>query len=209
MKSFLSYPEDFTVFSKLDRILKRREEPFKGKGKVDWAHAEQLAFGSILQDGKPIRITGQDVQRGTFAHRHLVLHDEKTGEEFVPLHHISDSNASFVAYNSPLTEFAVVGYEFGYNLEKDQCIDQFGKHNMVTLQIWLKSCLTNSSHPAIQNGDSNQAWSFFCRMHMKVKGLSTPARVSKDICSLALKITGRLQTFQVQRTISTSYVDRR
>lgn len=121
-EELLSYPEDFTVFSKLDRILKRREEPFKGKGKVDWAHAEQLAFGSILQDGKPIRITGQDVQRGTFAHRHLVLHDEKTGEEFVPLHHISDSNTSFVAYNSPLTEFAVVGYEFGYNLEKDQAL---------------------------------------------------------------------------------------
>ena len=121
-EELLSYPEDFTIFSKLDRILKRREEPFKGKGKVDWAHAEQLAFGSILQDGKPIRITGQDVQRGTFAHRHLVLHDEKTGEEFVPLHHISDSNAAFVAYNSPLTEFAVVGYEFGYNLEKDSAL---------------------------------------------------------------------------------------
>ncbi|MDW0115435.1 2-oxoglutarate dehydrogenase E1 component [Sporosarcina thermotolerans] len=121
-EELLTYPEDFTVFGKLDRILKRREEPFKGKGKIDWAHAEQLAFGSILQDGKPIRITGQDVQRGTFAHRHLVLHDEKTGEELVPLHHISGSNASFVAYNSPLTEFAVVGYEFGYNLEKDQAL---------------------------------------------------------------------------------------
>ncbi|MDW0113727.1 2-oxoglutarate dehydrogenase E1 component [Sporosarcina saromensis] len=121
-EELLTYPENFTVFSKLNRILKRREEPFKGKGKVDWAHAEQLAFGSILQDGKPIRLTGQDVQRGTFAHRHLVLHDEKTGEEYVPLHHISGSNASFVAYNSPLTEFAVVGYEFGYNLEKDQAL---------------------------------------------------------------------------------------
>ncbi|WP_432358864.1 2-oxoglutarate dehydrogenase E1 component [Sporosarcina sp. UB5] len=121
-EELLTYPEDFTVFGKLDRILKRREEPFKGKGKIDWAHAEQLAFGSILQDGKPIRITGQDVQRGTFAHRHLVLHDEKTGKEHVPLHHISNSNASFVAYNSPLTEFAVVGYEFGYNLEKDYAL---------------------------------------------------------------------------------------
>lgn len=121
-EELLTYPESFTVFSKLDRILKRREEPFKGKGKIDWAHAEQLAFGSILQDGKPIRITGQDVQRGTFAHRHLVLHDEKTGEEFVPLHHISESNASFVAYNSPLTEFGVVGYEFGYNLEEEKTV---------------------------------------------------------------------------------------
>lgn len=121
-EELLSYPDDFTVFSKLDRILKRREEPFKGKGKIDWAHAEQLAFGAILQDGNPIRMTGQDIQRGTFAHRHLVLHDEKSGEEFVPLHHISGSNASFVAYNSPLTEFAVVGYEFGYNLERDKAL---------------------------------------------------------------------------------------
>ncbi|MGN7408568.1 2-oxoglutarate dehydrogenase E1 component [Sporosarcina sp. SAFN-010] len=121
-EELLSYPESFNVFGKLDRILKRRQDPFNGKGKIDWAHAEQLAFGSILQDGKPIRMSGQDIQRGTFAHRHLVLHDEKTGEEFVPLHHISDSNASFVAYNSPLTEAGVVGYEFGYNLEEEKTV---------------------------------------------------------------------------------------
>ncbi|WP_301109282.1 2-oxoglutarate dehydrogenase E1 component [Sporosarcina sp.] len=124
-EELLTYPSDFTVFSKLDKILKRREEPFNGKGKIDWAHAEQLAFGSILQDGKPIRMSGQDIQRGTFAQRHLVLHDEKSGEEFVPLHHIGGSNASFVAYNSPLTEAGIVGYEFGYNLEEDK-----------TMSIW-------------------------------------------------------------------------
>ncbi|WP_153732492.1 2-oxoglutarate dehydrogenase E1 component [Sporosarcina obsidiansis] len=124
-EELLTYPSDFTVFSKLDKILKRRQEPFNGKGKIDWAHAEQLAFGSILQDGKPIRMSGQDIQRGTFAQRHLVLHDEKTGEEFVPLHHIGGSNASFVAYNSPLTEAGIVGYEFGYNLEEDK-----------TMSIW-------------------------------------------------------------------------
>src|SRR5690606_29848924 len=88
-EELLAYPEGFNVFGKLTRILKRREDPFNGKGKIDWAHAETLAFGAILQDGNPIRMTGQDVQRGTFAHRHLVLHDEKTGEELVPLHHIS------------------------------------------------------------------------------------------------------------------------
>ncbi|KXH81775.1 2-oxoglutarate dehydrogenase E1 component [Sporosarcina sp. HYO08] len=121
-EELLTYPEGFNVFSKLERILNRRKDPFNGKGKIDWAHAEQLAFGSILQDGNPIRITGQDVQRGTFAHRHLVLHDEKTGEELVPLHHISDANASFVAYNSPLTEAAIVGYEFGYNIEEQEAL---------------------------------------------------------------------------------------
>ncbi len=118
----LSWPNEFSAFKKLEKILKRREEPFKGKGKIDWAHAETLALGTILQDGNPIRMTGQDAQRGTFAHRHLVLHDEKTGAELVPLHHISDSKASFVVYNSPLTESAVLGFEFGYNLENEKAL---------------------------------------------------------------------------------------
>lgn len=118
----LTWPSEFSAFKKLEKILKRREEPFKGKGKIDWAHAETLALGTILQDGNPIRMTGQDAQRGTFAHRHLVLHDEKTGAELVPLHHISDSKASFVVYNSPLTESAVLGFEFGYNLENEKAL---------------------------------------------------------------------------------------
>ena len=121
-EELLTYPEGFNVFNRLVRILKRREEPFTGKGKIDWAHAETLAFGATLQDGNPIRLTGQDVQRGTFAHRHLVLHDEKTGEEFIPLHNISGSNASFSVFNSPLTESAIVGYEFGYNLEEQKAL---------------------------------------------------------------------------------------
>ncbi|MDQ0214350.1 2-oxoglutarate dehydrogenase E1 component [Oikeobacillus pervagus] len=115
-EDLLKYPENFNVFKKLDRILKRREGVFEGKGKIDWAHAESLAFASILRDGVPIRLTGQDSQRGTFAHRHLVLHDEKTGEEFAPLHNIQGAKASFVVHNSPLTESAVVGYEYGYNV---------------------------------------------------------------------------------------------
>jgi 2-oxoglutarate dehydrogenase E1 component len=111
----LQWPEGFHVYKKLERILKRRETAFND-GTIDWAHAEALAFASILRDGTPIRMTGQDSQRGTFAQRHLVLHDEKTGEEYVPLHHITDANSSFVVYNSPLTEMAVVGYEYGYNV---------------------------------------------------------------------------------------------
>jgi 2-oxoglutarate dehydrogenase E1 component len=121
-EELLSWPADFSVFSKLARILKRREEPFTGKGKIDWAHAEVLAFGSILQEGNPIRLTGQDAQRGTFAHRHLVLHDDKTGAELVPLHHISDAKASFVVYNSPLSEAAILGYEYGYNIENEKAL---------------------------------------------------------------------------------------
>ncbi|MGV3464158.1 MAG: 2-oxoglutarate dehydrogenase E1 component, partial [Heyndrickxia sp.] len=106
----------FNVFKKLGKILKRRENVFDGNGKIDWGHAESLAFASILKDGTPIRMTGQDSQRGTFAQRNLVLHDEKTGEEYIPLHHLKDTNSSFVVYNSPLTETAVLGFEYGYNV---------------------------------------------------------------------------------------------
>ncbi|KDE49634.1 2-oxoglutarate dehydrogenase E1 component [Geobacillus sp. CAMR5420] len=115
-EELLEFPDGFNVFNKLERILKRRSGVFAQNGKVDWAHAEILAFATILQDGVPIRLTGQDSQRGTFAQRHLVLHDVKTGKEYVPLHHISGAKASFVVYNSPLTEAAVLGYEYGYNV---------------------------------------------------------------------------------------------
>ncbi|HSI66302.1 MAG TPA: 2-oxoglutarate dehydrogenase E1 component [Planococcus sp. (in: firmicutes)] len=125
-KELLTWPAEFNAFKKLARILKRREEPFNengaGKSKIDWAHAETLAFGTILQDGHPVRLTGQDAQRGTFAHRHLVLHDEKTGDEMVPLHNISSAEASFVVYNSPLSEAAVLGYEYGYNVENEKAL---------------------------------------------------------------------------------------
>lgn len=121
-EELLTWPSDFNAFKKLARILKRREDPFQGKGKIDWAHAETLAFGSILQEGNPIRLTGQDAQRGTFAHRHLVLHDEETGKELVPLHHISGAEASFVVYNSPLSEASVLGYEYGYNVENEKAL---------------------------------------------------------------------------------------
>ncbi|WP_113929221.1 2-oxoglutarate dehydrogenase E1 component [Bacillus sp. P14.5] len=112
----LQWPEGFTPFKKLEKILQRRGGVFSGKGKIDWAHAETLAFATILKEGTPIRLTGQDSERGTFAQRHLVLHDHETGREMIPLHQLKDSNASFSVFNSPLTETAVVGYEYGYNV---------------------------------------------------------------------------------------------
>ncbi len=76
-EELLEWPEGFNVFRKLKRILERRADAFENKGNIDWAHAETLAFASIIRDGTPIRLTGQDSERGTFAHRHLVLHDDK------------------------------------------------------------------------------------------------------------------------------------
>ncbi|WP_108671503.1 2-oxoglutarate dehydrogenase E1 component [Peribacillus acanthi] len=112
----LKWPEGFNVFKKLEKILSRRLDAFKENGKVDWAQAETLAFASILKDGTPIRLTGQDSERGTFAHRHIVLNDHVTGKKHSPLHTLPTSKASFAVHNSPLTESAVLAFEYGYNV---------------------------------------------------------------------------------------------
>ncbi|WP_100408132.1 2-oxoglutarate dehydrogenase E1 component [Bacillus solitudinis] len=115
-ESLLTWPETFTANEKLEKILKRRYNAFDTDGKIDWALAETLAFATILNDGTPIRLTGQDSERGTFAHRHLVLHDRLTDKLYTPLQEFEEANASFAVYNSPLSEQAVVGFEYGYNV---------------------------------------------------------------------------------------------
>ncbi|MFE8699522.1 2-oxoglutarate dehydrogenase E1 component [Cytobacillus sp. FJAT-54145] len=112
----LNRPKSFKVFGKLDRILQRRTEALETNGKVDWGLAETLAFASIISDGTPVRITGQDSERGTFAQRNIMLHDHETGEKFSPLHTLSTAKASFAVHNSPLSEGSVLGFEYGYNV---------------------------------------------------------------------------------------------
>lgn len=115
-ESLLDWPENFTVYPKLEKILKRREKALEENEKIDWALAETLAFATILADGKPIRLTGQDSERGTFAHRHIVLHDQDSTRSFSPLHTIPQVRASFAIHNSPLSEISVLGFEYGYNV---------------------------------------------------------------------------------------------
>ncbi|MNC14488.1 2-oxoglutarate dehydrogenase E1 component [compost metagenome] len=115
-QELLTAPRGFKVYPKLERILQRRKDALKDGERVDWALAETLAFATILKDGTPIRLSGQDSQRGTFAHRHLVLHDSETGALYSPLHQLKTSSASFGVYNSPLSEASVLGYEYGYNV---------------------------------------------------------------------------------------------
>ncbi len=112
----LKFPESFNVYGKLKRILERRADALNDGEKVDWSHAETLAFATILADGTPIRLSGQDAERATFAHRNLVLHDTKTGDTFCPLHAIPEAKASFAIHNSPLSEAGVLGLEYGYNV---------------------------------------------------------------------------------------------
>jgi 2-oxoglutarate dehydrogenase E1 component len=112
----LRRPEGFHVYPKLQRILERRANGLGENEKLDWGHAETLAFASILADGRPIRLSGQDAERATFAHRNLVLHDSETGATYCPLHALPEAKASFAIHNSPLSEAGVLGYEYGYNV---------------------------------------------------------------------------------------------
>jgi len=113
----LAHPQEFKVHPKLGRQLERRRESFGADSLLEWAHGETLAFASLLEEGVPIRLSGQDSERGTFSQRHLVLHDPDTGGEHIPLEHIG--TARFEVLNSPLTETAVLGFEYGYDVGMD------------------------------------------------------------------------------------------
>jgi 2-oxoglutarate decarboxylase len=113
-EALLKTPEGFNVHRKLRRPLSRRTEALEHGG-IDFGQAEALAFGTLLTDGVHIRLTGQDTERGTFSHRHLVLHDENTGLKYTPMQHLEDASAPFELYNSPLSEIACLGFEYGYS----------------------------------------------------------------------------------------------
>ncbi len=113
-EQLLTWPEGFTVHPKLVRQLERRRAGLNAPGGIEWAHAESLAFASLLHEGTPVRLTGQDVGRGTFSNRYLVLHDVKNGKTFAPVQAIKDAQAPMEVFNSPLSELATVGFEYGY-----------------------------------------------------------------------------------------------
>jgi 2-oxoglutarate dehydrogenase E1 component len=113
-EALIQVPESFTVHRKLRKPLSRRVEALESGG-IEFGHAEALAFASLLSEGVHIRLTGQDTERGTFSQRHLVLHDEKTGLEYCPMQNLEDATAPFELYNSPLSEMACLGFEYGYS----------------------------------------------------------------------------------------------
>lgn len=111
-----SLPESLKFFNKTVRLQKQRNNIVFEKGYLDWAMGELLAYGSLLEEGVPVRLSGQDVERGTFSHRHAVLHVEDTIDKYVPLNNISKKQAKFEVYNSHLSEYGVLGFEYGYSL---------------------------------------------------------------------------------------------
>lgn len=126
-------PDGFTPNKKLTAQFAKRTAALRESGEVDWGLAEALAFASLLSEGTPIRLSGQDTERGTFSHRHAVLHDARTNAKHVPLQHLKDAKASFEIYNSPLSEYACLGFEYGYGFEIPNALvlweAQFGDFN--------------------------------------------------------------------------------
>nr|MBA2347572.1 multifunctional oxoglutarate decarboxylase/oxoglutarate dehydrogenase thiamine pyrophosphate-binding subunit/dihydrolipoyllysine-residue succinyltransferase subunit [Solirubrobacterales bacterium] len=121
-EELLTTPEGFTVHPKLVKQLERRRKAVTESGGIDWAQAEALAFASLLTEGVPIRLTGQDAERGTFSQRHLVLHDAKTGRTVSPVQTLPGSLAPIELHNSPLSEIACLGFEYGYSQEAPETL---------------------------------------------------------------------------------------
>ena len=115
-EALYSSPAGFNVHPVLKRILQAREKTLKDGNNIDWPTAEGLAFGTLLMEGKSVRLSGQDVERGTFSTRHAVLHDQKSEKQFIPLANLSPTQASFTVCNSSLSEFGTLGFELGYSL---------------------------------------------------------------------------------------------
>jgi 2-oxoglutarate dehydrogenase E1 component len=111
-------PDQFTLNPKIARLLEVRRNEMREQKPIDWAFAEALAFGALLLEGTPVRLSGQDSRRGTFSQRHAVLYDARTGERYFPLNALAPNQAQFTAYDSLLSEAAVLGFEFGYALDE-------------------------------------------------------------------------------------------
>lgn len=114
--ALMSWPEDFTPLKKIEKIIQDKIKLFQAEKKVDWATGELMGYGSLLLDGKDVRMSGQDVRRGTFSHRHAVLRDEVNDKAYNRLSRLGDATGKFRIYNSLLSEYAVLGFEYGYGL---------------------------------------------------------------------------------------------
>src|SRR5208283_2510404 len=147
VRGLTSLPETFRAHPKIKRLLDARVQAHRDGGPVDWGFAEALAFGSLLVEGTPVRLSGQDTERGTFSHRHAVLADSETGETYTPLRNLDPKQARFCVYNSLLSEAAVLGFDFGYS-------GQGPEHSSARLERFLQACaednieVVNATTPA-------------------------------------------------------------
>ena len=117
--AIFNIPSNISINSRLERILKRKQDVLNNNSNLDWAHAELLALASIINNGSNLRLTGQDSERGTFSQRHAVLHDINNGEKYIPLNYILPNQKNIQIKNSPLTEMATLAFEYGYTLNSE------------------------------------------------------------------------------------------
>ena len=129
-KAITSYPSDWVLHPRVLAVMQARERMVSGDLALDWGCAETLAYASLVQEGYPVRLTGQDSGRGTFFHRHAVLHDQVTGRSYVPLQHLATNQPTFAVIDSVLSEEAVMGFEYGFSTTEPHCLTiwegQFG-----------------------------------------------------------------------------------
>jgi 2-oxoglutarate dehydrogenase E1 component len=129
-KAITTYPADWTLHPRVLAVMQARERMVGGELALDWGCAENLAYASLIQEGYPVRLTGQDSGRGTFFHRHAVLHDQTTGRSYVPLQHLATNQPTFTITDSVLSEEAVMGFEYGFSTTEPHCLTiwegQFG-----------------------------------------------------------------------------------
>ncbi|MEA2635223.1 MAG: hypothetical protein QOH92_1990 [Chloroflexota bacterium] len=120
-RQLLAVPDGFTVHPKLLRQMERRKAPLAER-EIDWAQAEELAYATLVTGGIPVRLTGQDTERGTFSQRHLVFHDPRSGKAWAPIQHLVGASATFELHNSPLSEYAALGFEYGYSSDASEAL---------------------------------------------------------------------------------------
>jgi 2-oxoglutarate dehydrogenase E1 component len=129
-RAITTYPPEWKLHPRVLAIMQAREKMVSGELELDWGCAENLAYASLVQDGYPVRLTGQDAGRGTFFHRHAVLHDQATGRRHLPLQNLGESQAKFTVTDSVLSELAVMGFEYGFSTTEPHCLTiwegQFG-----------------------------------------------------------------------------------
>jgi 2-oxoglutarate dehydrogenase E1 component len=141
-----SLPSDKKFFNKIVRLFDDRKQMMKEPGRLDWAMGELLAYATLMNEGYPVRVSGQDVERGTFSHRHAVIRLEDSEEQYVPLSNISDKQAPFYIYNSLLSEYGVLGFEYGYSFASPDSLviweaqfGDFGNGAQIIIDQYLSS----------------------------------------------------------------------
>lgn len=197
LKALSTYPEGFQIHSKLVGVLERRNESIRTGEGLDWGAAEALAFGSLLKEGMEIRLMGQDVQRGTFSHRHAVLHDTNTDATYAPLSALQQVPGQFSVLNSPLSEFGTLGYAAGYSIANPKALTiweaQYGDFaNGATIIFdqflsagedkWnqQQACVVNLPHGYDGKGPEHSSGRLERLLQMSSEEVNTPA-MSKEL----------------------------